>query len=83
MGSISIREHIRWLADGEGEAGEPTDTVVLTSPGRRFVDVRILKDVTGVLLYMFCLPSPCSFWLHRTAQSFCLFGFLQDLEWKL
>ncbi|GAP89627.1 putative sodium nucleoside [Rosellinia necatrix] len=37
--SISIRESIRWPPD---PASEPTSTVVLTSPGRRFVDVRVL-----------------------------------------
>ncbi|KAK2044030.1 hypothetical protein LZ31DRAFT_554721 [Colletotrichum somersetense] len=41
MGSISFREHIRWIPD---EASEPTSTVVLTSPQRRFVDLRILKS---------------------------------------
>ncbi|KAI1381385.1 hypothetical protein F4677DRAFT_123864 [Hypoxylon crocopeplum] len=40
MGSISIRSHIRWLPD---PASEPTSTLVLTSSGRWFVDVRILK----------------------------------------
>jgi hypothetical protein len=40
-GSISIRRSIRWLP---GEASEPTSTMVLTSPERRFVDLRILKD---------------------------------------
>jgi hypothetical protein len=39
MGSISIREHIRWLP---GTASEPTSTLVLTTPKRRFVDLRIL-----------------------------------------
>ncbi|RYO95667.1 hypothetical protein DL765_011167 [Monosporascus sp. GIB2] len=39
MASISIREHIRWLP---GPPEENTSTVVLTSPGRRFVDIRIL-----------------------------------------
>lgn len=39
--SISIRESIRWLPNS---ASEPTSTVVLTSPERRFVDIRILKD---------------------------------------
>ncbi|PHH83016.1 hypothetical protein CDD82_3928 [Ophiocordyceps australis] len=41
MGSISIRRSIRWLP---GEPEEPTCTVVLTSPSRRFVDLRILKS---------------------------------------
>ncbi|OLN90027.1 hypothetical protein CCHL11_07207 [Colletotrichum chlorophyti] len=41
MGSISFREHIRWIPD---EASEPTSTIVLTSPQRRFVDLRILKQ---------------------------------------
>lgn len=40
MGSISTREHIRW---GTDPASEPTSTLVLTSPGRHFVDIRILK----------------------------------------
>ncbi|KAK4460560.1 protein HRI1 [Cladorrhinum samala] len=40
MGDISIRESIRWLPD---PASEPTSTVVLTSPQRRYVDIRILK----------------------------------------
>jgi hypothetical protein len=40
MGSISIREHIRWLPD---KASEPTSTIVLTSPQRRFVDLRIFR----------------------------------------
>lgn len=40
MGSISIREHIRW---GTDPPSEPTSTLVLTSPGRHFVDIRILK----------------------------------------
>ncbi|RYO94365.1 hypothetical protein DL766_005011 [Monosporascus sp. MC13-8B] len=39
MASISIREHIRWLPE---PPEENTSTVVLTSPGRRFVDIRIL-----------------------------------------
>jgi hypothetical protein len=38
--SISIREYIRWIPE---EATEPTTTLVLTSPGKRFVDVRVLK----------------------------------------
>ncbi|KAK2596650.1 hypothetical protein QQS21_006271 [Conoideocrella luteorostrata] len=43
-GSISIRKSIRWLP---GEAEEPTSTIVLTSPQRTFVDLRILKDAEG------------------------------------
>ncbi|KAI1168580.1 hypothetical protein F5B18DRAFT_646367 [Nemania serpens] len=39
--SISIRDSIRWSPDA---ASEPTSTVVLTSSGHRFVDIRILKD---------------------------------------
>ncbi|KAI1085594.1 hypothetical protein F5B20DRAFT_518981 [Whalleya microplaca] len=39
MASISIRESIRWLPL---PASEPTSTLVLTSPGRHFVDIRIL-----------------------------------------
>ncbi|KAI0405355.1 hypothetical protein F4802DRAFT_597189 [Xylaria palmicola] len=38
--SISIRRSIRWLPDA---ASEPTSTIVLTSPERRFVDIRVLK----------------------------------------
>ncbi|CAM1509499.1 Fc.00g032380.m01.CDS01 [Cosmosporella sp. VM-42] len=40
MGSISLREFIRWHPD---EASEPTSTIVVTSPQRRFVDLRILR----------------------------------------
>ncbi|KZZ99227.1 hypothetical protein AAL_02778 [Moelleriella libera RCEF 2490] len=43
-GSISIRRSIRWPPD---DASEPTSTIVLTSPGRLFVDVRILTDEHG------------------------------------
>ncbi|KAI7781117.1 hypothetical protein LA080_015237 [Diaporthe eres] len=39
MGSISIRKHIRWDVE---PPSEPTSTLVLTSPGRRFVDIRVL-----------------------------------------
>lgn len=39
MGSVSFREFIRWVPD---EASEPTSTLVVTSPERRFVDLRIL-----------------------------------------
>ena len=45
MGSVSIRRSIRWLPD---EASEPTATLVLTSPQRRFVDLRIVKPVAGL-----------------------------------
>lgn len=41
MGSISIREHIKWGAE---PPSEPTSTLVLTSPRRYFVDIRILKE---------------------------------------
>lgn len=43
-GFISIRKSIRWLP---GVASEPTSTIVLTSPQRHFVDLRILKDENG------------------------------------
>lgn len=46
MGDISIREHIRWLPD---PPSEPTLTVVLTSPERRFVDIRVLRDAQPLL----------------------------------
>jgi len=39
MANISVRRSIRWLPE---DASEPTSTIVLTSPGRHFVDVRIL-----------------------------------------
>lgn len=39
MGDISVRESIRWPP---APASEPTSTVVLTSPERRFVDVRLV-----------------------------------------
>ena len=41
MGDISLRRHIRWLP---APASEPTSTIVLTSPERRFVDIRVLLD---------------------------------------
>ncbi|KAJ1335269.1 HRI1-like protein [Microdochium nivale] len=41
MGSISIRRSVQWLPD-DAAPSEPTSTIVLTSPGRRFVDIRIL-----------------------------------------
>ncbi|KAI1281429.1 hypothetical protein F5Y07DRAFT_296475 [Xylaria sp. FL0933] len=41
--SVSIRDSIRWLPD---VASEPTSTVVLTSPERLFVDIRILKGIS-------------------------------------
>ena len=34
-----MREYIRWLPD---EPSEPTSTIALTSPGRKYVDVRVL-----------------------------------------
>lgn len=46
MGSISIREHIRW---GSDDPSEPTSTLVLTSPGRRFVDIRVLNTALSRL----------------------------------
>ncbi|RKU39758.1 hypothetical protein DL546_000387 [Coniochaeta pulveracea] len=39
MGDISLRKSIRWLP---AEASEPTSTLVLTSSGNRFVDIRFL-----------------------------------------
>lgn len=39
MASISFRKFIRWLPD---EASEPTSTLVLTSPEKRFVDIRVV-----------------------------------------
>ena len=39
MTDISVRRHIRWPP---APPSEPTSTVVLTSPSRHFVDVRIL-----------------------------------------
>ncbi|OTA00360.1 hypothetical protein A9Z42_0079780 [Trichoderma parareesei] len=47
MAGISFRKFIRWLPD---EASEPTSTLVLTSPERRFVDIRVsLADCSDVL----------------------------------
>ncbi|KAI0165903.1 hypothetical protein GGR57DRAFT_512872 [Xylariaceae sp. FL1272] len=40
---ISVRQWIRWLPEA-GQAPEPTSTLVLTSPTRRFVDIRVLKN---------------------------------------
>ncbi|KAK3294193.1 uncharacterized protein B0H64DRAFT_418175 [Chaetomium fimeti] len=45
MCDISIREYIRWLPE---EASEPTSTIVLTTPNRRFVDLRILESGSSV-----------------------------------
>lgn len=39
MANISVRRYIRWIP---APASEPTSTIVLTSPGRHFVDVRTL-----------------------------------------
>ncbi|KAI1265225.1 hypothetical protein F5Y18DRAFT_62805 [Xylariaceae sp. FL1019] len=41
MAGVSIRQWIRWLPD---RPSEPTSTLVLTSPNRRFVDIRVLKN---------------------------------------
>jgi len=46
MGSISVRRSIQWLPDDPVPV-EPTSTVVLTSPGKRFVDIRILLPDAG------------------------------------
>lgn len=47
MGSISIRKHIRWGAE---PPSEPTSTLVLTSPARRFfVDIRVLTSASPSL----------------------------------
>lgn len=40
MGSISLRDSIRWLPE---PASEPTSTLVITSPKRNFVDIRVLR----------------------------------------
>lgn len=40
--SISLRKYIRWLPD---DASEPTSTIVVTSPNRRFVDIRVTKPL--------------------------------------
>ncbi|KAJ4350849.1 hypothetical protein N0V85_009673, partial [Neurospora sp. IMI 360204] len=49
-GDVSIRHSIRWLSSSSSSSSsdsptpsEPTSTIVLTSPGGRFVDLRILK----------------------------------------
>jgi len=61
MCDISIRESIRWLPDA---ASEPTTTIVLTTPQRRFVDIRVLKPTssadgdTGGQSAV-CQPGPC------------------------
>jgi len=44
MASISVRTSIRFLPDAPSE---PTSTLVLTSPGRHFVDVRFLLPPDG------------------------------------
>ncbi|KAF2718185.1 hypothetical protein K431DRAFT_315174 [Polychaeton citri CBS 116435] len=42
--SLSHRKWIRWLPE---EASEPTTTLVLTSPEKRFVDLRVFKPPKG------------------------------------
>ncbi|KAI6781457.1 uncharacterized protein J7T54_001419 [Emericellopsis cladophorae] len=42
--SISLREYIRWLPD---DATEPTSTIVVTSPGSHFVDIRALRPASA------------------------------------
>lgn len=44
MCDISVREYIRWLPEA---ASEPTSTIVLTTPERRFVDVRVFKPTSS------------------------------------
>lgn len=41
MATVSFRQHIRW---GRDTPSEPTSTLVLTSPARYFVDIRVLKE---------------------------------------
>ena len=43
MCDISIREYIRWLPNA---SEEPTSTIVLTTPERRYVDIRVLKPTS-------------------------------------
>ncbi|KAK3339052.1 hypothetical protein B0H65DRAFT_288837 [Neurospora tetraspora] len=50
-GDVSIRHSIRWFSTTSSSSSsdtpppsEPTSTIVLTSPGGRFVDLRILKE---------------------------------------
>ncbi|KAF3762065.1 hypothetical protein M406DRAFT_357325 [Cryphonectria parasitica EP155] len=45
MGTISVRDHIKW---GTDDPSEPTSTLVLTSPSRWFVDIRVLKTALPV-----------------------------------
>lgn len=40
MATVSFRDYIRW---GTDPPSEPTSTLVLTSPNRYFVDIRVLK----------------------------------------
>lgn len=42
MASLAVRMSFRWVPD---EATGPTDTLVTTSTGQRYVDVRFLKKV--------------------------------------
>jgi len=65
MGDISIREYIRWPP---ASASEPTSTVVLTSPERRFVDVRIIPDGGG--------PGPSGSGSGRSSSS-------SSLDWAI
>jgi len=67
MAHISSRSGIRWGiradSDSETEAvpfAEPTETIVVTSPEGRFVDVRVLRNVEvlqdGIFFSFFSFP---------------------------
>lgn len=56
MADVSVRESIQWKPD---PPSEPTSTVVLTSPGKHFVDVRILLPLGRQRLLPFPFPEPC------------------------
>ena len=65
MAHISSRSGIRWGiradSDSETEAvpfAEPTETIVVTSPEGRFVDVRVLRNMEVLQDGIFFLSSP-------------------------
>lgn len=69
MGSISIREHIRWGTDALSES---TSTLVLTSPARHFVDIRVLRRGSST--------SPAPGFKHPSDEDFGTLP-MEQLDW--
>ncbi|CAK7231242.1 hypothetical protein SEUCBS140593_007860 [Sporothrix eucalyptigena] len=75
MASISIRQSIAWLP---APHSEPTSTVVLTSPGRWYVDVRILLSKDGAFLG----DSELEWALAGTSESTAVTSGVSDCVWR-